>query len=31
MGLALSIPDSRKTVKVQYKVNNIYWEQEFDS
>jgi hypothetical protein len=31
MGLAFSIPDSPKDVKVEYKVNNIYWEQEFGS
>lgn len=30
MGLAFSIPDSNKDVKVEYKVNNTYWEQEFD-
>ena len=29
MGLAFSIPDSDKDVKVEYKVNNVYWEQEF--
>lgn len=31
MGLAFSIPDSQRDVKVQYRVNNIYWEQEFGS
>jgi len=31
MGLAFSIPDSDKDVKVEYKVNNVYWEQEFGS
>lgn len=31
IGLAFSIPGSNKAVKVQYKVNNRYWEQEFDS
>lgn len=31
IGLAFSIPSSDKAVKVQYKVNNNYWEQEFDS
>lgn len=30
IGLAFSIPDSNKAVKVQYTVNNKYWEQEFD-
>lgn len=30
MGLAFSIPDSNKDVRVEYKVNNTYWEQEFD-
>lgn len=29
MGLAFSIPDSAGDVKVEYRVNNIYWEQEF--
>lgn len=29
MGIALSISDSNRDVKVEYKVNNIYWEQEF--
>ncbi|MDG6249408.1 Z1 domain-containing protein [Methanocalculus sp.] len=31
IGLAFSIPDSEKDVKVEYKVNNVYWEQEFGS
>jgi hypothetical protein len=31
IGLAFSIPNSDKAVKVQYKVNNKYWEQEFDN
>lgn len=31
LGLAFSFPDSKKAVKITYKVNNIYWEQEFDS
>jgi hypothetical protein len=31
IGLAFSFPDSKKAVKITYKVNNIYWEQEFDS
>jgi len=31
MALAFSIPNSTKITKVQYKVNNRYWEQEFDS
>jgi hypothetical protein len=29
MGLALSISHSERDVKVEYKVNNVYWEQEF--
>lgn len=29
IGLAFSIPESNSAVKVEYKVNNIYWEQEF--
>lgn len=29
MGLAFSISHSPKDVKVEYRVNNIYWEQEF--
>ncbi|ADN36913.1 Putative endonuclease, Z1 domain protein [Methanolacinia petrolearia DSM 11571] len=31
IGLAFSIPKSNNDVKIEYKVNNIYWEQEFDS
>ncbi|WP_214021421.1 Z1 domain-containing protein [Methanoculleus sp.] len=31
IGLAFSIPSSPMDVKVEYKVNNVYWEQEFDS
>jgi len=31
IGLAFSFPESRKAVPITYKVNNIYWEQEFDS
>lgn len=31
MGLALSISHSERDVKVEYKVNNVYWEQEFGS
>jgi hypothetical protein len=31
IGLAFSFPDSKKAVKITYKVNNVYWEQEFDS
>jgi len=30
-GLVLSFPESRKAVRIRYKVNNIYWEQEFDN
>jgi len=30
-GLAFSFPGSEKAVRIRYKVNNIYWEQEFDS
>lgn len=29
IGLAFSIPESKNAVKVEYKVNNTYWEQEF--
>lgn len=29
IGLAFSIPESNNAVKVEYKVNNTYWEQEF--
>lgn len=29
IGIALSIPESKKAVKVEYRVNNTYWEQEF--
>jgi len=31
MGLAFSISHSERDVKVEYKVNNVYWEQEFGS
>jgi len=31
IGLAFSFPRSDKAVSIRYKVNNIYWEQEFDS
>jgi hypothetical protein len=31
MGLAFSFPYSEKAVTVRYKVNNVYWEQEFAS
>jgi len=31
MGLAFSISHSDRDVKVEYKVNNVYWEQEFGS
>lgn len=30
-GLAFSFPESEKAVRIRYKVNNIYWEQEFDN
>jgi hypothetical protein len=31
IGLAFSFPESKKAVPITYKVNNIYWEQEFDN
>ena len=31
MGLAFSFPYSENATTVRYKVNNIYWEQEFES
>jgi len=31
IGLAFSIPKSDNVIPIQYKVNNIYWEQEFGS
>lgn len=31
IGLAFSIPRSDNVIPIQYKVNNIYWEQEFGS
>lgn len=31
MGLAFSFPNSENATTVRYKVNNIYWEQEFES
>ena len=31
IGLAFSFPESKNAVTIRYKVNNIYWEQEFDT
>jgi hypothetical protein len=31
VGLGISFPGSRSGVKVEYKVNNVLWEQEYGS